>query len=638
MTDEIEARLAIDTDQIEAVRARLDSALALGDYRLSKESRKTQTDSYYDLRGRLYQQGWSLRIREYGNSLTLTLKRPKRQEPDGVAIRPETENPQDGNFEEVFLEVVRLMVDGGLIDEVPADLSPRLYRVGASKALHSLGLRKVFDVRTDRQTWRARNSAGLSIAEVALDRSEYRVSHEQTIEEGRIEIEIDSPAQKLELSDLARVAISDFRAQEVHQSKFERGVVHSRSSNLREKMETKVTLASDSDYAGIVQALDVTSAPFIKGYLFNRSGLDTKIEDIYFDSRQYALFERGWYLRLRREGASSKLTFRRLTDQDRQGQVLQNEIIVEQNSERFEESWNALWSWLQKIPLRRDAPRLESLDAVERTLGAAGIVPSLRVTINRTAWTIEKGEADKASNLTPLGERVAKLKYDRITFRKPGDSIAASAQEFEVTGVEQDDASPPVLLADAYQTFLAAFVENCVYATGGKGGVDQRINAKYFSGLISLGIRKPPKFLDDGRLSLRVTALRESDISASPSPVLWESARFWASLLALVGGLFALGTGGGNGLFSGGDPDSPLTTGTQIAGLLTIAVASFYLFRRPFGPFSKKLRSSIVLAVIVLATAILVPWAGRSGLADSVSLLGLVPLLVTMLRDGLHTD
>jgi hypothetical protein len=50
-----------------------------------------------------------------------------------------------------------------------------------------------------------------------------------------------------------------------------------------------------------------------------------------------------------------------------------------------------------------------------------------------------------------------------VTYRPPGETRSVTAREFEVTGVEQDDASPTALLNESYQTFLASFAEACAH-------------------------------------------------------------------------------------------------------------------------------------------------------------------------------
>ncbi|GAA3559648.1 CYTH domain-containing protein [Kribbella ginsengisoli] len=635
MVNEIESRLELDLARVEAVRTAVDTTAELSGIALRPGSRKIHTDTYFDNRDQLlYRRGWSLRIRESAGDFRLTLKGPAKQS-GGVAERQEIESPRDGAMGDVLGQVTATMIAEGLLETIPPDLQRQLVRDGLAVTLGALGLRRIFDVETDRQTWIAVRTGEPELAEVALDKSRYKTALGEAIDEARLEIELIDSSRRLELLQMTRSLENDFGGREVTESKFERGVIHARSQGLQEKMEAKVMLASNEKYEEVARSLDTTS-DLIRGYRFNRVDDNATIVDRYFDTAKHSLFERGWYLRHRKQGGVDKLTFRRLTEEARQGQVLQNEIVVDWSHPDTAGAWEAMWPWLQQAaPHRSNAPTLGSPDTLDALLEAAGFVPALDIEVVRTSWVVEKIPVDSVSTLRPIGERVTKLKYDRVKYSIPGKPQSAiNAREFEVTGVEQHDASPTSLLRDSYQTFLALFVEQCAHLTG--EDVEQRINAKYFSGLLVLGlVKSAPKWLTDGRLALRVSALRESDTGTPPASGGWSAARFWIALATLVAGLFALSSGSGEGVFGQVAGAGVFSSIVQVAGFLGILLASYYLFRRPYGSYSVKLRGAIVLVSLLMAGAILLPWAGRDRFADVVSLLGLVPLIVTMLRDGL---
>ncbi len=636
MPSEVESRLEIGVRQVPLVSSTFNADRHLGSYALTPKSKKVHADSYFDNDERLYSRGWSLRIRETSDHFGMTLKRPLGEEAGDLAVRDEIESPRDGSIEDTLVVIATIMSDAGVIASVPSDLRRRLMHGGAIEALQGLGLRRVFNVETEREIWIADDSSGQAVAEVALDKSTYQVATNIVIEEARIEIELIDKGRRVDLLEMKDVAVQRFEARDTRQSKYERGVILSRTASLREKMEAKVTLSSEEDYDSLSRQID-GSQTFIKGYYFNRASSGITIEDVYFDTRHHTLFEKGWYLRLRHEGRSQKLTFRRLTEEERQGQVLQNEIIVDAGRNDFGDAWRALWSWLPKGSTDAEPPTLESLDTVQAALQKVGLTPSLHISLSRTAWAVEKASALPTSGLAPLGERVAKLKYDKVTCHPPGETRSVTTREFEVTGVEQDDTSPAVLLNEAYQTFLASFVEACARNTS--GNVDQRINAKYFNGLIALGLVKEPKWLQDGRLTLRVSARRELDTRTVPRATVWATVRFWAALTALIGGLFAVSSGGDQGLaIHHGSLMSHWVGIIQVIGFVGIVAASFYLFRRPYGEFPIRLRAAIVIGAVLVALAILLPWRGRSGLAEAISILGLVPLIIIMVRDGLGLD
>jgi hypothetical protein len=291
----------------------------------------------------------------------------------------------------------------------------------------------------------------------------------------------------------------------------------------------------------------------------------------------------------------------------------------------------------------------------------------------RTAWSVERLLPDAAPGplaSTPA-EQVAKLKYDRVLYRRPdpahrvgaaaqsapgagtGDSTGAGAGtsastdrqrsgvadvEFEVTGVEDDTAAPQSLQRDSYHSFLALFVEACAHVAR-DGQADQRISAKYFNGLAKLGVEsRSPGRLADGRLALRVVLLREFDTGHGPmTHALWAAIRFWVGLSVLICGLFGLSTGADGGIWTAGADTSVSWWSTVVQGMgfLAVVAGSVILFRGPAGPWSTRTRVFVISAGVLAAVAISIPWFGRHASADAVAFLGLLPLLLSLGKEGL---
>ncbi len=664
MPYEVESRLLIGEDRIERVAEDLGRRHRAGAYLLRPAERRVLADTYFDAGGRLQAMGWSLRIRRTADDIRLTLKRPAR-EPGGSGagvVREELESGRDGTFGEVLAEVLRLLRAEGVLDEAPGDVDFRILRDGAAGTLLGLGLQDLFTVETDRRRWLAADEAGTDVAEIALDDSRYTTGAGEPVREGRLEVELVDDADAAALTELTAVLRRSFDAEDAFDSKFERGLVHYRTRNLHDKLETKVTLGQPEDYHAVIRRLE-DNQPFVQGHRFVRTSHDRHLTDVYFDTRHHALFKLGWYLRLRREGNHAQLTFRRMTDDARYGQVLQQEITAasqpdDEGDAAFAENWTAIKTWLVSrtgISAQGDPGGMAEVEGV---LARMGLQRSLETSIVRTAWVVERLVPDPAPGSPVPAEHVAKLKYDRVSYRNPGAperrrrlgaaaALAASADrrrssvadvEFEVTGVEDDTAAPSSLQQDSYHSFLGLFVEACAHVAGDRQA-DQRISAKYFNGLAKLGVvARSPRWLTDGRLALRVVLLRESDTARGPmTHAYWAGVRFWVGLSVLICGLFGISTGadGGVGSAGGDGPVSWWSTGVQALGFLAVVAGSVVLFRGPAGPWSTRTRVSVVCVAVVAAVAVSIPWFGRHASADAVAFLGLLPLLLALGKDGL---
>ena len=661
MPFEVESRLLIGEDRIERVAEELARRPRVGACTLRPGERGVHADTYFDAGGRLQAMGWSLRIRRTADEIRLTLKRPAQEaaERGAAVVRDELESGRDGTFGEVLARVVRLLHSAGVLDAAPADVDFRILRDGAAPALLGLGLQDLFTVETDRRTWLAVDAAGSTVAEIALDDSRYTAGSGGPVREGRLEVELLDGADRSALAELTGALRRAFDAEEAFDSKFDRGLVHYRTRNLHDKMETKVTLGEPDDYHAVIRRLEGTEQ-FVQGHRFMRTSHDRHLADVYFDTKHHALFKAGWYLRLRHEGQHAQLTFRRMTADVRYGQVLQQEITAayqpgDDANAAFAANWSAISTWLvgrSGISAQGDPAGMAEVEAV---LARMGLHRSLETSIVRTAWVVERLLPDAVPGSPAPAEHVAKLKYDRVSYHRPDPAHRADAAtraapdadprrpgvpdvEFEVTGVEDDTAAPQSLQRDSYHSFLALFVEACAHVAGDRQA-DQRISAKYFNGLARLGVvSRSPRWMTDGRLALRVVLLRESDTGRGPmTHAHWAAVRFWVGLSVLICGLFALSTGADGGIWTAGADASAdwWSTGVQGLGFLAVVGGSVILFRGPAGPWSTRTRVFVVCAGVVAAVAISIPWFGRHASADAVAFLGLLPLLLSLGKDGL---
>lgn len=466
------------------------------------------------------------------------------------------------------------------------------------------------------------------VAELVVDETEYLDSTEGSVREGRIEIEISDSANAAKLDEMARCIDRRFNTRQVYTSKFQQALIHYASRHLRDKLEAKVTLGDISSYEALVAQINA-SGEFVRGYQFHRSA-DRRIFDTYFDTKKHELFKLGWYLRMRREGETRQLTFRRLKErgEQRYGLVMQQEIIVRPSSD-IDEAWAAIQNWLSAVRGASRAAPPADFSELPTALAASSLRNSLEVEVTRTSWIVDRADVRSSD----LRNRIAKVKYDRVAFRRPGQTAPLSHFEFEVTGVEDEAAAPNTLRRDSYQAFLGDFLEVCADRTNG-GRVDKRTSAKYFHGLTELGIvSRKPEWLTDGRLEVQILA-RESAPQAVQSRN-WGLMRFWCALATLTAGLFALSVGQGEGLLSDSSPDI-VSAAMQTLGFLALVLGSFFLFKDPPGPVSRARRLVIVVCTVMAAVAISIPSMGRGNAADATAFLGLLPLIVSLSRTGMR--
>lgn len=153
---------------------------------------------------------------------------------------------------------------------------------------------------------------------------------------------------------------------------------------------------------------------------------------------------------------------------------------------------------------------------IEAALRALGLRRVLEIDIVRLPWLVSRIDQQRKWR-SESTNHVAKVKYDHITYRRPGDAQNILRDvEFEVAGVEDESAGLKEAQISAYETFLGQFVEACIHASS-DGKAIKRISAKYFHGMLGLGIvGEAPEWLADGRLAVSLSLLRESS-SDGPS-------------------------------------------------------------------------------------------------------------------------
>jgi hypothetical protein len=235
---------------------------------------------------------------------------------------------------------------------------------------------------------------------------------------------------------------------------------------------------------------------------------ERRISDVYFDTSAQELFQAGHYLRLRREGKGKELVFRRLTQDEKYGHVLQEEVVAKGKGEVFRRNWQHIERWLSGTTGRAIAGDIPNLDAVEMFLNGAGFRPTLEVEVERLPWIVERIDESKPYVTTP--DHVAKLKYDKITMRRADNrSRIRHSAEFEVTGVESDEASPGENNRLGYEAFVPAFEQACSYYATDKN-IEHILSAKYFEGMLTLNIaERTPHWVEDNRLRFHVSLLRQ---------------------------------------------------------------------------------------------------------------------------------
>jgi hypothetical protein len=131
------------------------------------------------------------------------------------------------------------------------------------------------------------------------------------------------------------------------------------------------------------------------------------------------------------------------------------------------------------MPVRGASRKPESLEGIERTLAEMGLSPALEVDVDRVGRSVLKHES--------RGALSARLKYDKITYREPGTRHEESEVEFEIGGAEDHDAAPRAPRVSDYYNFLRDFMNQCRDAAL-LNEIGWIINAKYFAGLIRLGL------------------------------------------------------------------------------------------------------------------------------------------------------
>jgi inorganic triphosphatase YgiF len=480
---EREARFVVENNEYLEIRDSLDSEKKIGSHVLAKSKVKQNDDTYFDTPGyTLHSLGWSLRIRRSERTTRITLKIPDPGKNDGAPDdnwHREIENTGHQDFSEVFEKIIELLqaqhvINGGQRErDATLDL---LAWHGAHGALEFAGLQDLFTVSTVRHVWPVLE-AGLEVAELSLDDSTYlfqRVRRDDYERQCRLEIELSAAAPDGLLSDISEAVLRAFGIKKTATSKFEHGMILYRARKLDEKFEVKISIARQSSHEEIVRAIRA-DPEFVPGYLFTGDGTH-RLHDIYFDTPGQHLFKDGRYLRLRRDGRRGDLKFRILTFNPDIGQAAQYEIAAKDGESDFTARWEQIQKYLPSSVGKAER-QPKSLAYVERMLSDMDLKPVLEVYVDRIGWSVLKGG--------PRGDLVARLKYDEISFRKPGDSHGESQVEFEVAGAEDHHAAPRSLRVSEYYNFLRAFTDQCRESVP-MNRIGWEINAKYFAGLIKL--------------------------------------------------------------------------------------------------------------------------------------------------------
>ena len=515
---EREARFIVENNEYLGIRDSLDSEKKIGLYALGRSKVKQNDDTYFDTPSyALHDLGWSLRIRRSGHTTRTTLKIPDSagndEAPDGNWHR-EIENTGYQDFAQVFEKILELLQGQRVLHGSKRDRDAILDLLawhGAHDALESAGLQDLFTVSTVRHAWPVLKT-GLEVAELSLDDSAYlfkQVRRDDSERQCRLEVELSASAPNELLSDISETIQHSFGIKKVGISKFEHGMILYRARKLDEKFEVKISIPRQSSHEEIVHAIKA-NPEFVPGYLFTGDGTH-RLHDVYFDTPEQDLFKAGRYLRLRIDGRRRDLKFRILSFNPDLGQAAQYEMAAKDGEGDFRARWEQIQNRLTSSSIRRAQRKPESLESIERTLSEMGLHPALEVDVDRIGWSVLKGG--------PRGELIARVKYDKISFRKPGDRQGESQVEFEVAGAEDHDAAPHALRVSEYYNFLRSFTDQC-RNTVPMNKIGWEINAKYFAGLIKLGLQKK---IPDWYGTLRTQAASEP-MRREPSA---DSAKFY---------------------------------------------------------------------------------------------------------------
>lgn len=510
MPIEKELRFSIRDHRFDQVLLAVHRERRLGHFTLEPLGTHVHSDTYFDCNGWLLSHGWSLRVRRRDDDVRITLKRPLPGDGEHGVVHDEIENPKDGQFTEVAERVLSILNDAGAISIQASAISGRLMLEGVFAAFRGCGLLNLFTVETTRHAWAATVDRD-QVAEVVLDDSSYHIDEladPKPIRECRMEVELVDSSRADLLAEISQCVRSRFNLEEVHDSKFDRGMLYYSTRKLRDKMEAKITVRELDDYTSIINYIE-NAENFVRDYRFTRLP-HRKITDTYFDTSAYDLFRAGCYLRLREESKVRELTFRRLTKDVQYGQVLQQEIQAKGGGESFGRSWRLIGDWLERTAGIRAASERPSLASIEATLVSLRMQRVLDVDIVRLPWLVSRVDPQRGWR-SDHASHIAKVKYDQIIYHRPGDDDNVVRDvEFEVAGVEDEGAGLLEAEIAAYETFLNQFAEACAHASA-NGNAIKHISAKYFHGMLGLGIvKQAPEWLADGRLAVSLSLLREA--------------------------------------------------------------------------------------------------------------------------------
>jgi adenylate cyclase class IV len=513
MPIENELRYSIRDHRFDQTLRAIGREMHLGRFALEPKDARVHADTYFDRNEWLLDNGWSLRVRQSKDDVRVTLKRPVQTSAAHGAVRDELESPRDGTFAEVVERIIGILSEAGALSGRESAVAARLMLEGVFAAFRSCGLHDLFTVETTRHVWIAVIN-GTNAAEIALDDSSYHIggaAEMRPIRECRMEVELLDPSNQHLLEELSRCIQSRFSFEEVHDSKFDRGMVYYSTRKLLDKMEVKITFKELDDYSAILNYME-NAEDFVPDYHFTKLSYQ-RIADVYLDNASHKLFRAGCYLRLREEHKVRELTFRRLTKDFKYGQVLQQEIVAKGEGDSFNRAWALICDWLARTADIHASGEQADLANIETTLQNLGLRRVLEVDIVRLPWRVSRVDPQRSWR-SENANHVAKVKYDQVSYRRPGDEANVLRDvEFEVAGVGDQSVGLQEAQLAAYQTFVSQFHEACVFHSS-DGDAIKEIYAKYFRGILGLGIvDEAPEFVADGRLKVRMSSLlRETSI------------------------------------------------------------------------------------------------------------------------------
>jgi inorganic triphosphatase YgiF len=394
---EVESKFRIVASNASKIIEELASVENLGPYKLGQIKTVQIHDTYFDTANLdLSKIGAVLRARLLDHEhlvVTLKMKRAlNTQESESIHNRIEIEgHPTILTLENIWSNLTNI----GLVQKPFSQFD--FYRIGFEGLFQTWGFQETFSGENQRISRPIQTSEDFKVAILSLDTvSFYNTRKRSKLFEIEIEAERDAQYTLPELSSLLQQQFSKL-VEPSRKSKYEQGLEFIGLED-DPKIELKLNIVSDLDE--FIEWLQ--SRRYIADFSLGVAN-QYKITDSYFDTPDFKLREYNCYLRVRRQGIESLLTFRRYKLSD------DNQII-----EQVEIRGGATKDTLSKIAGYINETQIVSINAstvltlpneLHNGLVALGLHEVLMATIERLIFPVNE-----------QGRYFANLKLDNVTF------------------------------------------------------------------------------------------------------------------------------------------------------------------------------------------------------------------------------